>query len=321
MRNTMTRTECAAYLRERDGFLILNHRRPDGDAMGCAAALCRGLRTLGKRAFVLPNPETTERYLSLVEDLYPAPGFRPDTVVAVDLAEEGILQNNAGDWAGKVQLCIDHHPSNSGYARQGWVDPAAGACGELIYFLLLELGVEITPELAEPLYIAVTTDTGCFRYKNTSSQTLRVGAALLEAGAPIDLNRTLFMKKSRGRLLLESRMIAGLEFFQAGEADIAAVTLEDLRDCAVTEEDMEDIASVAGSVRGVELSVTLREVEAGSWKVSVRTGQYSNASLVCAEFGGGGHGMAAGCTVKGSLEEVREALKAAVGRHWHALPL
>ncbi len=317
----MTRSECAAWLRERDGFLILNHRRPDGDAAGSAAALCRGLRALGKRAFVLPNPETTERYLPLTEDFYPAPDYRPETVVAVDLAEEGILQNNAGEWAGKVQLCIDHHPSNSGYARQGWVDPEAAACGELVYFLLLDLGAELTPELAAALYIAVSTDTGCFRYKNTTPQTLRVGAALLEAGAPIDLNRTLFMKKSRGRLMLESRMIAGLEFFQEGEADVAAVTLRDLAECAVTEEDMEDIASVAGSVRGVELSVTLREVEAGSWKVSVRTGQYGNASAVCAEFGGGGHGMAAGCTLQGSLEEVREALKAAVGRHWHESPL
>ena len=317
----MTRSEFAACLRERDGFLILNHRRPDGDAVGSAAALCRGLRALGKRAYVLPNPETTERYLGFLGELAPPADFTPETVAAVDLAEEGILQLNAGEWAGKVQLCIDHHPSNSGYAAHSWVDPTAGACGELVYFLLLELGLEIDPETARLLYIAVTTDTGCFRYKNTTPQTLRVGAALLEAGAPIDLNRTLFMKKSRGRLLLESRMIAGLEFFQGGEADIAAVSLADLRCCGVTEEDMEDIASIAGSVRGVELSVTLREVEAGTWKVSVRTGEYGNAGLVCAEFGGGGHGMAAGCTVKGSLEQVRSELKAAVLRHWHEAPL
>ena len=317
----MTRSECAAYLRERDGFLILNHRRPDGDAAGCAAALCLGLRALGKQAWVLPNPDMTERYLPLFAGLHAAADDRPETVVALDLAEESILQVNAGAWAGRVQLCIDHHPSNAGYAERNYVDPGAAACGELVYFLLLELGVPVDPAIARALYIAVSTDTGCFRYKNTTPQTLRVGAALLEAGAPIDLNRTLFMKKSRGRLLLESRMIAGLEFFQEGEADVAAVTLEDLADCGVTEEDLEDLAAIAGSVRGVELSVTLREVEPGSWKVSVRTGQYGNAGLVCAEFGGGGHGMAAGCTVKGSQGEVREALKAAVVRHWHRLPL
>ena len=317
----MTRSECAAYLRERDGFLILNHRRPDGDAAGCAAALCLGLRALGKQAWVLPNPDMTERYLPLFAGLHAAADDRPETVVALDLAEESILQVNAGAWAGRVQLCIDHHPSNAGYAERNYVDPGAAACGELVYFILLELGVPVDPAIARALYIAVSTDTGCFRYKNTTPQTLRVGAALLEAGAPIDLNRTLFMKKSRGRLLLESRMIAGLEFFQEGEADVAAVTLEDLADCGVTEEDLEDLAAIAGSVRGVELSVTLREVEPGSWKVSVRTGQYGNAGLVCAEFGGGGHGMAAGCTVKGSQGEVREALKAAVVRHWHRLPL
>ena len=137
----------------------------------------------------------------------------------------------------------------------------------------------------------------------------------------MDLNRTLFMKKSRPRLLLESRMIAGLQFFQNDEASLAAVTLEDLGSCGVTEADLEDIASVAGSVEGVELSITLREVGDGEWKVSLRTGQYGNASYICAEFGGGGHGMAAGCTLRGTLPEVKARLKEAAARHWHEAPL
>ena len=313
----MTLHDCAAFLRQHDRYLILTHRRPDGDAVGSAAALCRGLRKLGKTAFALPNPEATPRHEEMLAPCVPPAGYLPETVVSVDLAEEGILQLNAEGWAGKISLSIDHHPSNSHYAGETFLDPDAGACGELIYLLMQELAVPVDKELATLLYIAVTTDTGCFRYKNTGPQTLRVGADLLEAGAPVDLNRTLFMKKSRARLLLESRMIAGLQFFQNDEASLAAVTLEDLDSCGVTEADLEDIASVAGSVEGVELSITLREVGDGEWKVSLRTGQYGNASYICAEFGGGGHGMAAGCTVKGSREEVTARLMDAVARHWH----
>ena len=317
----MTLSDCAAYLREHDRYLILTHRRPDGDAVGCAAALCRGLRRFGKTAFALANPEATHRHEEMLAPYLPPADFEPETVVSVDLAEEGILQLNGEGWAGKIALSIDHHPSNSHYAGLTFLDPNAGACGELIYMLLRQLPVPIDRDLATLLYIAVTTDTGCFRYKNTGPQTLRVGADLLEAGAPVDLNRTLFMKKSRPRLLLESRMIAGLQFFQNDEASLAAVTLEDLGSCGVTEADLEDIASVAGSVEGVELSITLREVGDGEWKVSLRTGQYGNASYICAEFGGGGHGMAAGCTVKGSREEVTARLMDAVARHWHEAPL
>ena len=317
----MTLSECAAWLREHDRFLILTHRRPDGDAAGCSAALCRGLRQLGKTAFTLPNPEAAGRNAEMPAPYAAPEGFAPEIVVSVDLADEGILQLNAGAWAGKVDLCIDHHPSNSGYAARGLVDPEAGACGELVYFLLRELLGEIDRETATLLYIAVTTDTGCFRYKNTTPQTLRVGADLLEAGAPVDLNRSLFMKKSRSRLLLESTIIAGLEFFMEGEASMACVTKADLARCGVTEGDLEDVASIAGGVEGVELSVTIREVGDEEWKVSLRTGQYGNASLICREFGGGGHGMAAGCTLYGPLPEVKARLKDAVARYWHEAPL
>ena len=312
--------ECAAWLRNRNGFLILSHHRPDGDALGSAAALCRGLRTMGKTAFILENPQATERYIPLLREYYASPDFRPDSVVAVDLADEGIIQLNAQEYKGRVDLAIDHHPSNSGYAKELLLMGERAACGEIIYHLLMDLLGGIDQETAALLYIAVTTDTGCFRYKNTTPATLRVGAALLEAGAPIDLNRRLFMKKNRTRLILESSIISGLEFFMDGEACLSAITLAELRRIGVTESDMEDIAVVAGSVEGVECSCTLRQVEERTWKVSVRTGEYENASLICAEFGGGGHGMAAGGTVEGSLEEAKSVVRAAVEKHWKERP-
>ena len=316
----MKLTDCAAWLRERSGFLILSHHRPDGDALGTSAALCRGLRMLGKTAYILENPQVTDRYVPYLREYYSRPGFTPEYIVTVDLADEGIIQTNAGEYVGKVDLAIDHHPSNTGYARETLLMGDRAACGEIVYLLLMELLGGVDKETATLLYIAVTTDTGCFRYKNTNPGTLRVGAALLEAGAPIDLNRTMFMKKNRTRLILESSIISGLEFFQDGEACLGTITLEELRRIGATESDMEDIAVVAGSVEGVETSCTLRQVGERTWKVSVRTGQYENASRICAEFGGGGHGMAAGATVEGTLEEVKAAVKAAVIRHWKEKP-
>ena len=309
--------ECAEWLRQRNGFLILSHHRPDGDALGTAAALCRGLRILGKTAYLLENPQTTDRYTPYLREYYAPAGYVPEHVVAVDLADEGILQVNARElYTGKVELAIDHHPSNTGYAKETLLMGDRAACGEIVYLLLMELLGGVDQETATLLYIAVTTDTGCFRYKNTNPNTLRVGAALLEAGAPIDLNRTMFMKKNRTRLILEGSIINGLEFFQEGEACLGTITLAELERIGVTESDMEDIAVVAGSVEGVETSCTLRQVEQDLWKVSVRTGEYENASRICAEFGGGGHGMAAGGTIEGSLEEAKAVVRAAVEKHW-----
>lgn len=317
----MTRNECAAFLRSHDRYLILTHCRPDGDALGSAAGLCRGLRQLGKTAAVLPNPEITERYVPYLREYEAGADYEPETVISVDLAEEGILQLNGDAYKGKIRLSIDHHPSNKGYAALTLLEAERASCGEIIFGLLTELLEKIDRETATLLYIAVTTDTGCFRYKNTTPDTLRTGAALLEAGAPNDLNRTLFMKKRRSRLMLESAIVASLDFFQEDEAVIGTVLLADRVRCGVTESDMEDIASIAGQPEGVETSITLRENEGGKWKVSVRTGQYANADAICAEFGGGGHGMAAGCTLEGSYADVKERLKAAVRKHWKENPV
>lgn len=317
----MTRNECLDFLKTHDRFLILTHCRPDGDALGSAAALCRGLRKLGKTAAVLPNPEITERYAPYLREYEAGADYAPETVVSVDLAEEGILQTNGDAYRGRIGLSIDHHPSNRGYAAMTLLEADRASCGEIIHALLTALLGEIDRETATLLYIAVTTDTGCFRYKNTTPETLRTGAALLEAGASNDLNRTLFMKKRRSRLMLESAIIAGLDFFMENEAVIGTVTLADRARFGVTETDMEDIAAVTGQVEGVETSITLRENEGGKWKVSVRTGQYANADAICAEFGGGGHGMAAGCTLEGSYEDVKDRLKAAVRKHWKENPV
>ena len=159
--------QAAAFLREKDGFLILTHRRPDGDTIGCAVALCRALRKLGKTAYVLPNPDATSLFAPYWGEVLAPADFQPDTVVSTDIASEGLFPVNAETYKGRVDLCLDHHPSNTGFARYNCVEADKAACGELIY-RIVTVWFPVDAHIALPLYVAISTDTGCFVYSNTT---------------------------------------------------------------------------------------------------------------------------------------------------------
>ena len=221
----LTIQQTAEFLSAHDGYLILTHVRPDGDTVGCAAALCRGLRDLGKTAFVLPNPETTSLFSPYLEGLLAPEGFAPETVVSVDMAARGLFPDNAKKYLERVELAIDHHPSQEFFARNTCLDAQRAACGELMYDILREM-TPITREIALPLYVAVSTDCGCFVYGNTSAGTHRVAAALIDTGIPLaELNKRHFRTKSFKRLRLESMLTESLEFHDGGEIAIAAISL------------------------------------------------------------------------------------------------
>ena len=315
--NSLTINECANWLGSRDKFLIINHSRPDGDAMGTAAGLCQGLREYGKTAYILHNPEATERYIEYARPYWSSEDYKPDFIVSVDLADTGIIQVNAKELETSIDLCIDHHKSNKHYAKNELLLSDRASCGEVVFWVLKELSVSVSPVSAKALYMALATDTGCFRYKNTTAETHRAAAAMIEAGAPSgDLNRDFFMLKNRSRLMLESLILQSLEFFMDGEAVLAVVSLDMMDKAGAVEEDMDDIAVVSGQIRGTETSITVRQVSSLKWKVSVRTGVYANANLICAEFGGGGHGMASGGSIDGDLSTAKAIIKTAVEKHW-----
>ena len=171
----MTIQETAALLQTVDRVLLLTHVRPDGDTIGSAAALCRALRDLGKTAYLLPNPGITETYESYAAPYWAEEGFTPDFVVAVDIAALSLLPENAKKYASCIDLAIDHHPSNEGFAKESCVLAEMAACGEIIYEIA-GLMTPMTAEIALPLYVAVSTDTGCFVYANTTAHTHRVAA-------------------------------------------------------------------------------------------------------------------------------------------------
>ena len=209
----MTVKEVAAFLRAHDSYLILTHRRPDGDTLGCAAALCAMLRQMGKTAGILYNRETTEHFESYVEQYWVADDFDYETVVSVDLAALSLFPDNAEMFKTRVDLAIDHHPSYEGFGKESCVHPECAACGEILCELAQELG-QLTPEVALPLYVAVSTDTGCFVYSNVTANTHRVAAALMETGIDYKAaNKLHFRTKSKKRLALEGELLRTMEFY------------------------------------------------------------------------------------------------------------
>lgn len=304
----MTVFEAAAYLRAHDNYLILTHRRPDGDTIGCAAALCALLRQMGKTAGVLYNRETTGHFEPYVERYWVADDFAYETVVSVDLAALSLFPDNAELFKTRVDLAIDHHPSYEGFGRESCVQPGRAACGEILCELAQELG-QLTPEVALPLYVAVATDTGCFVYSNVTANTHRVAAALIDTGIDYKAaNKRHFRTKSRKRLALEGELLRTMEFYDEGRVVLVAVPRELQRRMALTEADMEDLAALGGLVEGTDCAVTMKETEDGAWKVSVRTGARVNATLVCAKLGGGGHRAAAGCLIEHADYEAARAM-------------
>ena len=310
----LTPQAAAALLRDQDQFLILTHRRPDGDTTGCAAALCLALRRLSKTAFLLRNPEMTETNAVYAAELWAPEGFAPAFVVSVDIAARSLFFPAAEAYFDRIDLAVDHHPSFEGFGAHQCVDPSRAACGEIVYEICRELG-EVTAEVALPLYVAVSTDTGCFVYANTTANTHRVAAALLETGIDyFSVNKRHFRTKSRRRIALESALLGGMEFFHEGRGVFMAVPISLMERLGATENDAEDLSTLAGMVEDVDCGAVLRELKPDQWKLSLRTGANGrvNATRVCLLLGGGGHAMAAGATLEGSLEEVKARILEAV---------
>ena len=302
--------DCAKLLSERDGFLLVTHKNPDGDTLCSAAALCSALRRRGKTAFLFPNGETTRKYLPYVEPYFAPADFAAQYTVSVDVATDGMF---AHGFEGKIELCIDHHPTNVHYAKKELIWSDRAACGEIVLELVKALGGKPTKEEADLLYIAVTTDCGCFQYANTNARTLRAAAELLELDADYRaLNLRFFRKISCARMKLEGMVYDTMGFYHGGRVTVATVTRDMLRASGAVEDDLDDLANLAGKAAESILSITIREREDGSSRVSVRSDPTISSSELCTVFGGGGHDMAAGCTIQAPPDKAREMLLAVV---------
>lgn len=308
----LTLREVAAFLRQRDDYLILTHRRPDGDTIGCAAALCGGLRKMGKTAHILNNPQFTPKFAPYLEGFLIDTVGENDCIVAIDIATERLLPLNAENYADCVSLLIDHHGRNSEYAESGYIDSNSAACGEIVLELLKLLPIEIDKKIAEAIYLAVSTDTGCFRYSNVTADTLRAAAFCRDCGADtFAVNQVMFLTKRPARLKLDAYLIETTEFFADGLVAVSCLPTEVRERLGITEDDIDDISGFGREIEGVQIGVMVRQ-EGENGKVSVRTSPNYDACGICAVLGGGGHRAAAGATVAGGIENARAAVLRAI---------
>lgn len=293
-----------------ENILLLCHKNPDGDTLGSAGALQWALSALGKNCAVFCSDAIHPRYAYMQLNLFKGQ-FVPGYIVAVDIAGPQLFGENAAEYVDKVDLCIDHHSSNSNYAAAMLLDDAAAATCEVIYEIVVAMGVPIDERIANCLYTGVSTDTGCFRFANTTAGTHRVAARIIDLGADIRmLNELLFENKSKRQLAVEQLAMSTLEYHFGDKCALICFTRDELDEIGANETDLEGITSMPRSIDGVLVGITMRQQPSGSYKISVRTKVGINATAICERLGGGGHPQAAGCEIIGGLENAKAAVLA-----------
>ena len=310
MTESVDRKTAVLRLRSADDILILCHKNPDGDTIGCAGALYLALKALGKNAAILCSDPIPSLY-DYMELRQFDQSFTPAFVVAVDVASIQLFgdRNNVQKYAEHVQLCIDHHASNSGYAYETLLDPGAAAACEVMAGVISDMGVPIDASIADCLYTGIATDTGCFRFASTTARTHQVAAHLIEAGADVErLNARLFESRSRARLEIERMALESLEYFFDGRCAMIYLTWDQIVTSGVPGAELEDLTSLPRAIEGVEVGLTLRQQKDGSYKISIRTAGTVDACAIARRLGGGGHSRAAGCEISGNLDMARYAV-------------
>ncbi len=312
--NILNLSTLCKFLKKHDDYIILTHTSPDGDTLGSAYALALGLISIGKKAFVVCNDEIPEKYNYFVKEAN-LKSIDYKTVVAVDVADAKLLGSLYEKYSDKIELTIDHHVSNTHYAKNLYLDAAASATAECIYEILKKLHIKITPLMATALYTGISTDTGCFKYSNVTPKTHRIAAELHGFGIDAaEINRKMFDTKSKQRVELEKMVLETAEFLFDDRCLLLTVTSEMQSRSGCEPSDLDGVASISRSVEGVLIGVSIKQSEKDTYKISLRTYEPFNASEICKTLGGGGHKAAAGCTLIGSLSEVKKQIVDAVGK-------
>ncbi|MDR0840623.1 MAG: DHH family phosphoesterase [Christensenellaceae bacterium] len=300
-----------AFIAGQTAFTVIAHIAPDGDTLGSSLALLCLLRGLHKQAEVVCAEPVPQVYaclpfaggVKLPRDAaaYPA-------VISVDCADMARMGDALALFQKAAVTCnIDHHPTNDAYAAYNAVDASAAATGELIYSLARAVGVAVSADMANCLYAALMTDTGCFAYSNTTPDTLRIAGELLACGANgYDLNLRMFRSMPYAKLRLLGVAIANCRLYCDGQLGITTLRCEEVLSCGAREEDREGIVDHVRDIDTVEIAVFLRESEGepNTYTVSLRSKHWADVGGMAARRGGGGHARAAGYTSRGSFEEV-----------------
>ncbi len=317
-RKTMiTLKETAQELKKYDSVLIFSHARPDGDTLGSAMALKTALVALGKEADVVCASEIPDKY-----DVFPA--FKTikkpcdiqkkyEAHISVDVSVESMFGDSYGLYVKNANLFnIDHHISNSRYAKYNFVRDDA-ACCEIIYDFIRLLGVEIVGEIADYLILGIITDTGGFAHSNVTEQTLEIASKLVAAGARLhDITYYMFKDQSKERAELYGRVISKTRFFLDDKLAIISILDDDFIQTGAKQDMTEGFIDFPLSIRGVEVAVSIMQSKKDAYKISFRSKGKVNVNEVASVFGGGGHVLASGCMICGFYEDVKDKIIKAV---------
>lgn len=306
--------EITMYLKKVDNIVILTHRYPDGDTLGSAFALCRALRKLGKKSRVIVNGVLAKKFQYLAKDMEEQE-FDYETVVAVDIASKSLLGELEEEFGDKVDVSVDHHGMNTPFAKMTFVNAEASANTENIYFLIKLLGVEIDRDIANCLYTGLCTDTGCFKFSNVTSETMRVAAELMDIGCDSAyINRVMFDTKSMSRIKIERAVLDTLTLHGDDRIAIINTTIAMEKETGADDSDMDGIAAIPRQIEGVVIGITIKEKGEKYFRVSVRTVGDYDAAEICSCFDGGGHHAAGGCSIYATLEEAKAQILEAAER-------
>ncbi|MCQ2454552.1 MAG: bifunctional oligoribonuclease/PAP phosphatase NrnA [Clostridia bacterium] len=310
--NELTLKETAKFLKKHDNFVILTHSSPDGDTLGAGYALFYGLKEIGKIAAVICADVIPKKYDYFVHETDNIDESKA-TVIAVDVATKELLGSLCENFGDKVDLCIDHHISNSKFAKNLYLDASASATCEIIFELLELMNVNINSGAASAIYTGIATDTGCFKYSNVTAKTHIIASKLFEYDIdPAEINKIMFDTKSRKLLELERMVLDTAEYHFDNKCILLAVTAEMQQQTGCSGSDLEGIAVISRSVEGVIAGISIKQTGDEEFKISLRTYPPLDASAIAKSIGGGGHKAAAGATVCGTLKEVKKMVLDAV---------
>ena len=313
--NNITIKQAADFLKNCGDSYILIHQSPDGDCIGSGYAVKNYLEATGRKAKVLCCDEIPARYSFLLNGKND--DFVPQNIISVDVAGKVLFGNLADEYGDKIELSIDHHASNKPFANQTCVDSGAAAACEVLYEVFKAADFEITRQMAICLYTGIATDTGCFQFSNAKARTFQIVSHIMQKYPDINyskINRQMFAVKTRQRMKMEAMAVENMEAFFDGKCAVISVTLDFLEKMHVDSKDIEGIESIPLQLDTSVIGITIKEREKGFFKISMRGTDGIDVSKICEVFGGGGHVKAAGCAIKGTLEEVKSRILEAVGK-------
>jgi bifunctional oligoribonuclease and PAP phosphatase NrnA len=301
--------EVLKQIERREKFLLTSHARPDGDAVGSVLACCEILRQMGKSADVILHDGIPVIYqpLPFAERVLKGEAINGLYEAAILLECDSVQRTRLAGLERHFLINIDHHMSGRPFANINWIDPSACATAELVYRLAREAGVRVTPEIATCLYTAVLTDTGAFCFAGTNQRTFALAQELVTCGAdPVRVAQNVYFSNPESKMLLLGAALSNLH--RDGALAWMNISNGDMQRAGAIEEDCEGLVNYALSIAGVEVAVFFRELPEGRFRVSLRSKGAVDVSRIAAQFGGGGHECASGCSVEGPLAAAVERI-------------